>query len=158
MGEVGPPPFIGLWLVTLHMWPTFRPHGDSHFLLCSWWGKDGIPWCHVRCFCIHYKICMLSWCARVNSHSFTTYPLILVSTLCFWLMTFAPWPMSSLLNQLEWTSFCVLHCFMRWPWQWQFKQRKDFIEIGTLQTCFSLLLLRSLGVYINKLMIFFILC
>jgi len=31
---------------------------------------------------------------------------------------------------------------------------KDFMEINTLQTCFSLLLLRSLSVYINKLKFF----
>jgi hypothetical protein len=30
---------------TLHMWPTFRFHGDSPFSLRSWWGKDDIPWC-----------------------------------------------------------------------------------------------------------------
>jgi hypothetical protein len=77
-------------------------------------------------------------------------------TFCFWLMTFTPWPMSSLLTWLEWTLFHLLHCFMRWSWRWQLKQRRDFIEISTLHMFFSLLPFRSLGVYINKLTIFFI--
>jgi hypothetical protein len=29
-----------LTFATLHLWPTFRLHGDSPFLLRSWWGKD----------------------------------------------------------------------------------------------------------------------
>jgi hypothetical protein len=42
-------------------------------------GKDAIPWHHAKCFCMHYKRCMFSWCAWANSHSFATYPLILMS-------------------------------------------------------------------------------
>lgn len=34
---------------------------------------------------------------------------------------------------------------------WRFIKRKDFIEIRILKTCFSLLPLMFLGVYINKL-------
>lgn len=33
---------------------------------------------------------------------------------------------------------------------WRFIKKKDFIEIGILKTCFSLLPLMFLGVYINK--------
>jgi hypothetical protein len=77
-------------------------------------------------------------------------------TLCFQLMVFACWLMSSLLTPFVWTWFCMLHYFGGWPQWWQFKQRKDFIEITIQQTCFSLLPLRYSGVYINKSIIFFI--
>jgi hypothetical protein len=55
--QVGPPPFISLWLATLHLWPTFKLHGDSPSLLCSWWGKDDIPQCCMGCLCIHHERC-----------------------------------------------------------------------------------------------------
>jgi hypothetical protein len=55
---------------------------------------------------------------------------------------------------LKLTWFCMQHCFRGWLWQW--RQKKDFIEIGTLQTYFSLWPLKYFGVYTNKLTIFFI--
>jgi hypothetical protein len=64
--------------------------------------------------------------------------------------------MSSILTPFEWTWFHTLHCLWGWPQWWWLIQKKDFIEIDTLQTYFSLLPLRYLGVYINKLTIFFI--
>jgi len=62
------------------------------------------------------------------------------STLCFWLMTLI---------------LCVA-LFWGWPQQWWLKQKKDSMKINTLQTCLFFSLLRFLGVYINKLIIFFI--
>lgn len=34
--QLGSPPSIGPWLVTLHLWPTFKPRKDPPFSLCSW--------------------------------------------------------------------------------------------------------------------------
>jgi hypothetical protein len=50
---------------------------------------------------------------------------------------------------------CVTLCqgWLRW---WHLKQKKDFIEIDMLQICLSLSSLKSLGFYIKKLTIFFI--
>jgi hypothetical protein len=46
--------------------------------------------------------------------------------------------------------------FRGWPQQWQLKQKKDFIKINSLQTCFILLIIEVfLGVYMNKLIFFF---
>jgi hypothetical protein len=71
-------------------------------------------------------------------------------------MTFAYWLMLSLLTPFEWIWFCVLYCFEDGHNNWGSSKKKDFIKINTLQTCLSFSLLRSLGVYINKLIIFFI--
>jgi len=78
-------------------------------------------------------------------------------TLCFWLTTFAYWSMSSLLNPFWMDLILCVALFRGWPQQWWLKQKKDLIKINSLQTCLSFsLLLRSLGVYVNKLIIFFI--
>jgi hypothetical protein len=40
---VGFAPFISRWFVTLHLWATFGPHGDSPFSLHPWLGEDEFP-------------------------------------------------------------------------------------------------------------------
>lgn len=77
-------------------------------------------------------------------------------TQCFRLMVSTFWLMSSFLTPFMWTWFCMLHYFGGWSQWWQFRQKKDFIEIVTLQICFPFLPLRYSGVYINKSRIFFI--
>ncbi len=87
-------------------------------------------------------------------HPLPSSPYVNGSTLCFRLMAYAHRLMLPLLTALEWTWFCMLHCLVRWLQWWRIKQRKDFIKIGTLHTCFSLLPLRFMGVHINKLTFF----
>jgi hypothetical protein len=78
--QVGPPPCIGPWLVTLHLWPSFKPHEASFFSLHSWWGEDNIPWCYVRHLYIHCKRCRFSCCMWTNPCSFASYLLVFTST------------------------------------------------------------------------------
>ncbi len=47
-------------------------------------------------------------------------------TLCYQLMTLAPWPMCSLLIPHEQIGFHMLLHLTRWSWWWWFKQMKDF--------------------------------
>jgi hypothetical protein len=61
----------------LHLWSTSRAHGDSPSLLCSWWGKDDIPWCCVACLCIHHEKLWFSCCVQANPRSSTSHPLVL---------------------------------------------------------------------------------
>jgi hypothetical protein len=82
-------PFIGPWFVKLHMWPTFRPHGNSPFLLHSWQGNNNIPWYCVGCLCIHHKRCWLTCCVWTNPHSSTSYPLVFI--LINWHCVFGWW-------------------------------------------------------------------
>ncbi len=157
--QVGPLLSVGTWLVTLHLWPTFRSHGDSRFLFRSWWGEDGVPWCHVGCLYIHRERCLFSCCMWANPHSSTSYPPIFMPI--GWHCVFGRW-----YSHVGWCHHCwfnlnglgFAHCIISGDGHdgGNFMQRKDFIKIGTLQTCFSFLPLRYLGVYINKLIIFFI--
>jgi hypothetical protein len=78
------------------------------------------------------------------------------STLCFWLMTFAYWSMSSLLTPFEWTWFCVLHCFEDSHNNGGSSKKKILSKSIPCKTCLSFSWLSFLGVYINKLIIFFI--
>jgi len=112
--QVGPLPSLGPWVVTLHLWSTSRPHGDSLSLLCSWWGEDGIPWCCARCVYIHHKKHWFSRCVRANPQFFhlpPSSPLANKLTLCFQLMAFACWLMSSLFIPFGLIWFHALHCF-----------------------------------------------
>jgi hypothetical protein len=52
-------------------------------------------------------------------------------TLCYQLMTFAPWLMCSLSIPHEQIGFHVLLHLARWSWWWQFKQMKDFTTNDT---------------------------
>lgn len=77
--HVGPPPFVGPWLVTLHFWPTFRPQG-IHLLHCIHGGERIVFHdAHVGCLSIHCKRCRFSCCTWLDPHSSSTYPLILMS-------------------------------------------------------------------------------
>jgi hypothetical protein len=103
-----------------------------------------------------WETLVLTLCANKPTffHLLPSSPPACRLTLCFWLMAFAHWPMLSLLIPIRLTWFRALHCFRGWLWRWW--QRKDFIEFDILQTYFSFWPLRYLGVYTNKLIIFFI--
>ncbi len=74
------PPSFGFWFDTLHLWPTVRPHGDPPPLLHPWWGKDYIPWCHLRNVCVDCKRCKVSCLVGTNPCSSTTFVLVFLST------------------------------------------------------------------------------
>jgi len=76
--QVRPLPSIGLWVVTLHLWPTSKPHGDSPSLLRSQGGEDNIPWCCVGGLCIHHEKCWFSHCVQANPCSSTSHLLNLM--------------------------------------------------------------------------------
>jgi hypothetical protein len=53
-----------------------------------------IPWCNLRCFCFHCEGCKVSCFMWIDPMSFLPFPFsIFVGrlTLCYQLMTFAPW-------------------------------------------------------------------
>jgi hypothetical protein len=97
---------FGLQVVTLHVWPTSRPCGDSpsvrfmvrrrrHPLHPSW----------------EMLIRMLCASKLTFFHLPPSIPIANKLTLCFRLMAFTHWPMSSLLIPLELTWVHTLHCF-----------------------------------------------
>jgi hypothetical protein len=73
VNQVKPPPSFGSWSNTLHLSPAIRPHGDLLLLLHPWWGKDCIPWCYLRCLCIHCERCEVSCLVGTNPHFFVTF-------------------------------------------------------------------------------------
>jgi hypothetical protein len=122
-------------------------------------GEDGIPWCCVGCVCIHRNIFWFSCCVWTNPRSFVFYPLIL--TLVGWHCVFGWWYL-----HIGRCCHCWLHlnalgfvCYIvsRGGCNGGSSSRGRTLSRLVPYTCFSLLLLRSLGVYINKLIIFFIL-
>ncbi len=78
--QVRPPPSLGYWFDTLHLWLAIRLHGDPLFLLRSLWGEDYIPWCCLGCFCVGCKRCKVSCLVGTNPHSSTTCSLVFLLT------------------------------------------------------------------------------
>jgi hypothetical protein len=64
------------WFNTLHLWPTNRPHGNPPPPSSPWWGKNYIPWCCTRCFCLHCKRCKVSSFVGTNSCSSIAFSLV----------------------------------------------------------------------------------
>jgi len=59
---------------------------EIHLLHWSpWWGKNYIPWCYTKCFCVHCKRCKVSCFMGANPCSFVAFFSIfsLVGQHCF---------------------------------------------------------------------------
>jgi hypothetical protein len=131
--QVGLLPSIGPWVVTLHLWPTSKPHGDSPSFVMLMVGRGWHPMmlCEMR---LHpsQETLVLMLCVSKSTffHPPPSSPPTNKLTLCIRLMAFTRWLMLSLLIPFELTWIRVLHCFEGYSQRW--RQRKNFIKIGTL--------------------------
>jgi hypothetical protein len=71
--HVRPLPSFDFCFIPLHLWLAIKPLGDPPPSMCPWWGKDYIPWCYSKCFCVHCKRCRVSHLAKINPHFSTAF-------------------------------------------------------------------------------------
>jgi len=129
--SIGPPPSFSPWLVTLHLWPTFKPYGDPYSLLCRWWGEDNFPWCCVGCLCMYHEGCKISCFTWVDPYCALSYNLCVdMLTFWFWWMVFGWMFTNVIITNPTWVhlvSQVVLSCeivaklWLRlrgWPLSW----------------------------------------
>jgi len=95
----------------------------NHLLLFPWWRMNCIPWCHLKCLCLHrekHRASCFKWanlCPSTTSlKSFRRWVNIVLSTNDIYTLANVV-----IINPTQQIWFLVLPHLIGWLWQWWFK-------------------------------------
>lgn len=102
------PAFFNHWFITMYLWLSFGPYGDSSFFCCCAYGGErmishDVAWMHL---CLSQRMPNFISYMNIYPHFCVAFHLFFVLTLWFWWMVFKCWLMSSSLAPFQHIWFC----------------------------------------------------